>query len=308
MIEALTFFGPENWSPQIATWKQKVKSKLNRYPSIYDSVKKVVKYFFGDDLSFTYKNAEDITDKALSWITDQDDNYFLWLHYMDVHHPFYPHEEFIQKFDIEGMSVQESLRVRDKLLKNPYNINNNVKREKLEQLMDVYDTEIAYVDKHIKRLLERGQISDDTTAIVTSDHGEEFGEHGGFHRMKPYNEMLHVPLIIKSPTFNKRVEINEPVSLIDLAPTILDLLEIDPLKSFQGQSLLDFVEKNRKSEGVFSEYYPKIIEGDRPGTGQTFVYQNKSHKYIYSEENDEREEMYDLNEDPGESESIVKKM
>lgn len=63
-----------------------------------------------------------------------------------------------------------------------------------------------------------------TIVIVTRDHGEEFGEHNGFHCMTPYNEMLHVPLIIKAPGLEQRVRIKKQASLINLGPTIVDLL------------------------------------------------------------------------------------
>jgi arylsulfatase A-like enzyme len=109
-------------------------------------------------------------------------------------------------------------------------------------LLALYDGEVRYTDETIGEMLamlERARVLDDTLVVVTSDHGEEFKEHGGHgHHRTVYRESVHIPLIfwsarglphgLRVPTF---------VSLADVAPTILELVGLPPLSSIDGRSL-----------------------------------------------------------------------
>ena len=106
-----------------------------------------------------------------------------------------------------------------------------------------YDGEIAFVDRHIGMLIAylkyRATLWDDTILVVTSDHGEEFGEHGNRHHARTcYVESTHVPLLLRVPGQAPR-RVETPVALVDLAPTLLELTGIAPTgMSLEGQSLL----------------------------------------------------------------------
>jgi arylsulfatase A-like enzyme len=107
-----------------------------------------------------------------------------------------------------------------------------------------YDSEIAYTDMHIGVLLEQLRQRQpnkwkDTVVVVTADHGEEFGEHGGTHHGHTCHiESLHVPLIVRVPGLTAK-RVDSPVALIDVVPTLLELLgEESDDSSLQGQSLL----------------------------------------------------------------------
>ena len=120
----------------------------------------------------------------------------------------------------------------------------------------LYDGQIRYIDSEIKRIidfLKEINIYKNTVLIITSDHGEEFWEHDNFeHGHSLYEEVIRIPLIIKTDKEEgKRIEY--PVSLISIAPTILDLTGIKyRLAPFQGQSLFNSVKrKNSRNDEIF---------------------------------------------------------
>lgn len=128
----------------------------------------------------------------------------------------------------------------------------------LDHLRNLYDGEVRYVDEQIGRLVERLQslgAYEDTLLIVLGDHGEAFYEHDVvFHGTVPYEELLHVPLIVKPPAGRTPPEtVSGVVSLVDVVPTVLDALGIeDRLPLSQGRLLPPFGER-RPGRAVFSE-------------------------------------------------------
>ncbi len=143
--------------------------------------------------------------------------------------------------------------------------------------------------------------------LLTSDHGEEFKDHGDFsHKAKLYDELIHVPLIISGPNIPSDKKINHPVSLMDLVPTIVDHLGFEVPSDFQGKSLLPAITKDKPiSEGIISEMYKKKKAVLRKKIGESmFSYRTNRWKFIVDEE-DNRTELYDLSKDPKEKNNIV---
>ena len=106
--------------------------------------------------------------------------------------------------------------------------------------IDKYDGEIAFVDQQVgvilKALRDAGR-ADDTVVVITADHGEEFGEHGGeFHGRTVYNEVMHVPLLVHDPGAPAQV-VTTPVSVVDIAPTVLGLAGLPAPAGMNGRSL-----------------------------------------------------------------------
>jgi arylsulfatase A-like enzyme len=128
----------------------------------------------------------------------------------------------------------------------------------VEHLAAIYDRGIAYADYWIGRLLnalaDRGLL-DRTLVIVTSDHGEELYDHGGVeHSRTYYDEMMHVPLIVRVPGVGRGRVVQQQVGLIDIMPTILDLLGMQAAPSFQGRSLVPLIRGRALDERpVFGE-------------------------------------------------------
>jgi arylsulfatase A-like enzyme len=169
---------------------------------------------------------------------------FLYLHYRDVHSPYAPPPPYHETFLPPGYDPETDLP----LLEKP-------RRSTVDLHLSQYDGEIRYTDSFIEKtmaLLEEHSISEkNSIIIVTSDHGEEFfdphpGDSGGFfHGRTLHRELMHVPLILSLPGIRPaRRVFDSHVELVDLVPTIVDLLEIDTgeLEQFQGRSLLPMIE------------------------------------------------------------------
>lgn len=192
---------------------------------------------------------------------------FLWAHFYDAHADYVPHTEA------------------------PFPVNDAA---------SAYDSEIWYTDRHAGRLIDAalsGPRGDRTIVIVTSDHGEGLGEHDNFGKHRTLNhECLHVPLLIYVPGL-PAVEIAEPVSLIDLFPTIADLIGGPRPDSVLGYSLAPGV-----AGGSLSHRGPVFAEvswrGKIPRTG--YVSAISSDKHLIKEVYSGRLELYDLAADPDE--------
>lgn len=154
-------------------------------------------------------NDEAVVDYALEWISaarESDDPYFAWIHLMDAHHPYGYFPEHRQALDISSEhvrmpSVEPGTAPPD-------------------SIVDAYDTNVRNADKHVGRILE--EADDDTTVILTADHGEELGHHNRFHKESVYQSIAHIPLIINDPDIETG-EVETCVSLVDLPPTIAHL-------------------------------------------------------------------------------------
>lgn len=148
-----------------------------------------------------------------------------------------------------------------------------------------YIAEIGVVDQEIRRLraeLAAAGLAQRTALIVTADHGEAFGEHGTQHHATTlYDELLRVPLLILVPRVRPR-QVREPVSLVDLGPTILDLMGAPTPGQFMGQSLTPFLrgESPRLTRPILAEgrlkramVFPdgvKVITDERHGTIEVY--------------------------------------
>lgn len=175
----------------------------------------------------------------------------------------------------------------------PYN-----RSQQTGSLFDRYIAELRLVDQQLSRLIWHIQstpLRDRTLLIVTADHGEAFGEHNTFyHSSTIYDELLHVPLLVWRPGYQPFV-VDEPVSLIDLGPTILDAFGVPTPGHFMGQSLVPFLrgDKPKLTRPLFAEARLKqaLILPD----GHKVIVDNRLHTV----------ELYDLNTDPGEITSLA---
>ncbi len=179
------------------------------------------------------RRADEVVDLALQWIADREGPYFLLVHIFDPHWPYAAPEGFRGSFlgkrtlrSGELKEVRAALRAGEPI--------------DLDAFAAAYDEEIAFTDRELGRLLEGlGEAGDEPVVFLTSDHGEEFGEHGGFeHGHTVYNELLQVPLILSGPGISAGRS-REPVTLLDLGPTLLDAAGLEVPQGFSGRSLLN---------------------------------------------------------------------
>ncbi len=170
--------------------------------------------------------------------------------------------------------------------------------------MGNYDTEIAFADKYIGFLLQyiahRNPIRKNTIVLITADHGEEFHEHGHYyHATRCYTESIHVPLIVHIPGIKPEV-IQQPVGLVDIVPTLLELLGAPHEGKLDGQSLL------------IPALAPELVSPDRPlfcsiasqrdaYTGNFYRRSVRSGRYALVEGVIAgKRELFDIKKDPGE--------
>jgi arylsulfatase A-like enzyme len=141
-----------------------------------------------------------------------------------------------------------------------------IEKRDLECVVSLYDGGIAYTDNAIGRLLDELRqlgIYDDTLIIITADHGEGFMEHGRVLHSQPYRELTRVPLIMKLPGSKRHARIEEMIGLIDLMPTILDIVGIE-YRNLQGTSLLPVIRGDEASgRSVFTYKRKRSKEGER---------------------------------------------
>lgn len=132
--------------------------------------------------------------------------------------------------------------------------------ESVDQPIDRYDSEIAKDDQQVGlvlRTLRELGLEKDTIVVLTADHGEEFGDHGGkFHSLNLYRELLHMPLLLKLPGLQPRV-VTTPVELVDLVPTFCQVLALSKwCARYDGQSLIAAIEGKREpTRGAYAEAY-----------------------------------------------------
>jgi arylsulfatase A-like enzyme len=177
------------------------------------------------------------------------------------------------------------------------------------------DAKVELMDKILFQplieLLEELDLYDTTTIVAVSDHGTNIGEHPApliphLEITHPqhvflYTEDLHVPLIIKSSKLPKGRRIPGLVRAIDIVPTVLDLLSLDVPFFFDGVSLVPFVQQG-EARGLVN-YSEELWEERGPGDLQGL--RNDRYNYVVDRRNDNNEEFYDLENDPGEQINLI---
>ncbi len=183
-----------------------------------------------------HARAEEINTRSLSWLDSMPDDqpFFLWNHYMDVHGPYNPPRGFTKWSD--SVSNAEAQRMYDRLSGDDAPSEVDVKLSK-----DLYDGEIAYADAKIWEFidaLETRDLLDESILIITSDHGDLFGEYGKYtHPRYVYPELTRVPLLIYSSALSPS-SVDVPVSTLDIVPTVLEAAGITKT-GHPGESLLN---------------------------------------------------------------------
>ena len=167
-----------------------------------------------------YQDAETVNEHLLGWLDRKPEApWFLFVGYMDPHDPYFTHP-----YDGSGYARAA---------------HQHPDPSEADMLSSLYDGEISYWDAELGKLLEalkaRG-LYDDLTIIITSDHGEEFYEHGGFwHGTTLYDEQVHVPLLVKLPESRRGgTAVRHWVQSIDLMPTVLRLHDLPIPEGVQG--------------------------------------------------------------------------
>lgn len=230
--------------------------------------------FYGDDLTqgdrparggFRERRADLTNQVAIPWLRkNAGRRFFLFVHYFDPHWPYTPPSPYSEEYKTRG-----------------------------------YDGEIAYVDEqlgHLLAALDETGVRDRTLIIVTSDHGESLGEHGEpTHHFFIYDATQHVPLIMAGPApFPRGHVVEHQVGVVDIVPTLLDLLGIDPPAGIEGVNALA---AGPESRPVYIESLSaKLLHGCAPLVGV----RRADAKLIIAP----KPELYDLKADPHELDNV----
>jgi arylsulfatase A-like enzyme len=214
----------------------------------------------------------------------------------DVHYDYIPPEPYASMFDRDYAGALDGTDVTGEgfpLDATPRDV---------EHLRALYDGEIRFTDEtidHLLKMLDRAGLLDRTLVVVTSDHGEEFLDHGEkLHGRTLFEEVVHVPLILWARGGLPRGKaIATPVSLADVAPTILELLGLPALRNPDGVSLVPLLESraNAPDRPVFGEFYNPLTRALK-----LLSLRRGNEKLIYTPRR-ERWEMYDLASDATEN-------
>ncbi len=182
---------------------------------------------------------------------------FIFLHYVDPHSdftkvtgntlPYYSPDEFRAHLDTDPTSREFCIRDRcaSEYLLDLNKAGLSAPPPTLKKISALYDAGVRYTDMALERLfngLGKRGVLDNAVVVITSDHGEEFWEHGQFLHDQPYVENLHVPMLLQLPGFERSgASVHMIVESIDLMPTILDYLELPIPDHVQGRSLLPVI-------------------------------------------------------------------
>jgi len=257
-------------------------------------------YDFFEGNNYNMRKAEEVVGKGMSWISSEilvsepSRPFFLFLHFFDPHLNYDPPEDF----------MLETSRLYGGDLRMPFDRLGDIRTGGLKVdeadkgfIRSLYDGEVGYVDYQIGsfiEFLEENGVIENCLIIITSDHGEEFWEHGGFeHGHTLFEELVHVPLLMKFPGGRYGGEtVAEPVSLVDIFPTVLEVAGCESVKLSQGRSLSPLIIGS--------------LSGERPVFSGSTLYKDGrrsirlgSMKYISSAIGTEKT-LFDLETDPRE--------
>jgi arylsulfatase A-like enzyme len=200
-----------------------------------------------------------INEKAIEWLDKaHKEPFFLFLHYFDIHYDFVPPAPYDTMFDPDYTGTMDG-----RFFIERDDVHAKMDPRDLEHIRALYDGEIRYTDEHVGRILDKLKalgVYDDTVVLITSDHGDEFFEHGnkGHHRTV-YDEVLRIPFALRLPGGEHSGKtIDEQVSLLDVFPTLLDAAGFRVPSDVEGESLAGWLRGRRSTrEAIYSDFYDK---------------------------------------------------
>lgn len=260
-----------------------------------------------------FAGMESSVPKALEWLEqNKGKKFFMFLHGYDSHGQYMPEGGLDYRFVDKGYdkkytgsaAEQEALR-EEGLAKGSVSL----RPEDVTFWRAVYDEKINRVDAKFAVFLEgmkKQGLMEKTIFVLTVDHGTEFHEHSCFdHGFSLYDELIHVPLIVKLPGVKGGKTISDRVSSLNVMPTILDLVDVPVAgtvvgKQMVGKSLAPALNGASVAEDAYSETDYRLYTFKRSVTTKD------GKKFIYTIESKKRE-LYDLNADPSEKTNLVEK-
>jgi len=225
------------------------------------------------------KPTEPTYPRVIRWIREHaEEKFFFFWHIIDPHWPYCPPPEFdlFTSASYEGKFEEcfPSSEASDYASGRAFPESS----EDLRQIIGLYDGDIRYMDFQVGKLLEALEemgLSRDTLLVFVSDHGESHFEHGHFgHALPMYEENLHIPLIIY-PGRDVGCTVEKAVEMVDVFPTLLEILGIKPPATIQGKSLLPLIEAGR------GEWTDKLVFAEGPQSVERKAISDQRYKLIW---------------------------
>jgi arylsulfatase A-like enzyme len=257
------------------------------------------------------KDAERVNADFLKWLEkDERKPFFAFLNYYDAHEPYLPPQGFAGRFGPSGPRGNFKYFTNDIEREKKWTMT----KEDVEIEEAAYEGSIAYLDFEISQLmknLESRGILQNTLVIITSDHGEQFGERPELfgHGNSLYFSALHVPLLFFFPSSVPSGErVSEPVSLRSIPHTVAQVLRLEDSSFFPGDSLTRYwdesAQNDKYDEPVISEMYGGFGEPWYPiakGNLKSLVLP----RYHLIRNGDGGTELYDFEKDPFELQNLA---
>ncbi len=268
------------------------------------------RYGFGravDDFESGYVKAPQINSWVDAWLESElEAPFFLFVHYYDAHSDFMGEGElpynapegfrgaYTGGYDGDFTGCDETReRCASLYLKHLSDERVQLSEDDRAYIRNLYNEEVAYTDAKVGELLDRLRETgwyDRSIIVITSDHGEEFQEHGRFLHESVHESVARIPLLIRLPGGEPRGSVEALAESVDIVPTILDALGLEIPDRLQGESLLP------------------ILEGDEPQTEFAIIQSTamRSSKWKVMPGGEGTRALYDLENDPGETRDVAR--
>jgi arylsulfatase A-like enzyme len=244
------------------------------------------------DLRSSQRRSDETTDAVLRWLESARSPFFAWVHYWDPHDPVVlPPPEILSRFPARSNTWSDKRRA-------------------------LYDAETFYMDAQFGRLVQalkqRGQY-EDTIIVVVADHGQGLGDHDWWYHRILYQEQIQLPLIMRIPGEPVGVAVSDLVRAIDIFPTVMETLEIEPPTPVEGLSLLGLIRGRREPPRIAYADQLNLYDLNanmlkkRPDDDLLYCAMDRSWKLIYRSLRPDESELYDLQADPREQRNLFKR-
>ncbi len=249
---------PAGWSSRLNRKVQAVRQALGPLGKVYDELyfrycQRITPAAKSLDSLRRFPAADVIVDQAESWLASIGDSpFFLWLHLMDPHGPYYPKEAALALLGNDPVAPARARYL------NSYWNRSDIGASRLarhrDEVVALYDAGISWVDVQMERLVGSLRASprwENCIFALTADHGEEFLDHGGRYHppAKLMEELIRVPLLLRGPG-RANEEAAAPSSRLHLAPTLLAAAQLPPPAEFRGRRYWDRAASGPASAGA----------------------------------------------------------
>lgn len=271
-------------------------------------------YIYSPGAVFQGGTAEEVTTESSRWLkAHAKEDFFLFVHYWDPHGPYFKRskKEYREMFSADeygDFAPDMKYIQKNKCLKELYKTGcEKVDNDDLllpEEKLALYDANIRYVDDSIKKLfntLKELGMKDETLVIITSDHGEAFGEYGLWDHLSSYRNISKLPLIFVGSSIDNK-KISSYTQNIDIMPTILELADLDVPNRICGKTMVPIL------EGSLDDFRKEIVVNSDAGPIQR-MYVKGDYALVHTLNNAvwdhiKEYELFDLSEDPDQVKDI----